>query len=96
MSELLQLGSLFCVWLFGVAVYFLGGLFFFYAVSSDCGAAKWTSNNLSKESIFKARALFETEPKPMVQTMPVLRDTAGSESMSSRHMCSMKVSAMAA
>lgn len=32
----------------------------------------------------------------MVQTMPVLRDTAGSESMSSRHMCSMKVSAMAA
>lgn len=32
----------------------------------------------------------------MVQTMPVLRDTAGSESMSSRHMCSMKVSAIAA
>lgn len=28
--------------------------------------------------------------------MPVLRDTAGSESMSSRHMCSMKVSAIAA
>lgn len=28
--------------------------------------------------------------------MPVLRDTAGSESMSSRHMCSIKVSAMAA
>lgn len=28
--------------------------------------------------------------------MPVLRDTAGSESMSSRHMCSSKVSAIAA
>lgn len=28
--------------------------------------------------------------------MPVLRDTAGSESMSSRHVCSRKVSAIAA
>lgn len=33
---------------------------------------------------------------PIVQTMPVLRDSAGSESMSNRHKCSMKVSAMAA
>lgn len=33
---------------------------------------------------------------PIVQMMPVLRDTAGSESMSSKHMCSIKDSAMAA
>ena len=33
---------------------------------------------------------------PMVQMMPVLRAVVGSESMSSRHMCSRKVSAMAA
>ena len=32
----------------------------------------------------------------MVQMIPVLRATAGSESMSRRHMCSRKVSAMAA
>lgn len=34
--------------------------------------------------------------QPMVQMMPVLRAVVGSESMSSRHMCSRKVSAMAA
>lgn len=34
--------------------------------------------------------------QPMVQMMPVLRAVVGSESMSSRHMCSKKVSAMAA
>lgn len=32
----------------------------------------------------------------MVQMMPVLRAVVGAESMSSRHMCSRKVSAMAA
>lgn len=51
MVDLLQLGAFpVCFFLFGVAIYFLGGLLS-YDVSSYCGAAKWTSNKLSKESI---------------------------------------------
>ena len=42
------------------------------------------------------KTLTDSEDQPMVQMMPVLRAVVGSESMSSRHMCSRKVSAMAA
>lgn len=42
------------------------------------------------------KMLTDSEDQPMVQMMPVLRAVVGSESMSSRHMCSRKVSAMAA
>lgn len=42
------------------------------------------------------KMLTDREDQPMVQMMPVLRAVVGSESMSSRHMCSRKVSAMAA
>lgn len=38
----------------------------------------------------------DREAGPMVQMMPVLRAVMGAESMSSRHMCSRNVSAMAA
>ena len=38
----------------------------------------------------------DQEAGPMVQMMPVLRAVMGAESMSRRHMCSRKVSAMAA
>lgn len=44
-----------------MAVYFLGG-WLCDDMSSCCGAAKWTSNKLSKESTFQGRALLRRSP----------------------------------
>ncbi|KAK0143808.1 Poly [ADP-ribose] polymerase 6 [Merluccius polli] len=74
---------------------FIPALIIFLAISTDREAGPFF--HFINAAINKVKSyLIGGGIAPIVQMMPVLRDTAGSESMSRRHMCSRCVSAIAA